>query len=107
MAASCFEIVASLDCRVSLSSSGPVSGDLLEYRERSSPRTHVEHNIYTSTEYPAHHPIFLHNENSYAHTWPLNLFSSVPYHLFKVGNTDSGLPADFSLDRSEDQGQIH
>lgn len=51
-----------------------VSGDLLEYRERSSPRTHVEHNIYTSTEYPAHHPIFLHNENSYAHTWPLNLF---------------------------------
>ncbi|MGI8897391.1 MAG: TauD/TfdA family dioxygenase [Pyrinomonadaceae bacterium] len=57
-----------------------ISGDLLEYRERSSPRTHVMHNIYTSTEYPAHQAIFLHNENSYAHTWPLKLFflCSVP-----------------------------
>jgi alpha-ketoglutarate-dependent taurine dioxygenase len=51
-----------------------VSGDPLEYRERSSPRTHVSDKIYTSTEYPAHQPIFLHNENSYAHTWPLRLF---------------------------------
>lgn len=50
------------------------SGDLLEYRERSSPRTHVADNIYTSTEHPAHQSIFLHNENSYAHTWPLKLF---------------------------------
>lgn len=57
-----------------------VSGDLLEYRERSSPRTHVTDNIYTSTEHPAHQSIFLHNENSYAHTWPLKLFflCSVP-----------------------------
>lgn len=51
-----------------------VSGDLLEYRERSSPRTHVTDNIYTSTEHPAHQSIFLHNENSYAHTWPLKIF---------------------------------
>jgi alpha-ketoglutarate-dependent taurine dioxygenase len=52
------------------------SGELLEYRERSSPRTHVTDNIYTSTEHPAHQPIFLHNENSYAHTWPLKIFFS-------------------------------
>lgn len=51
-----------------------VSGEPLEYRERSSPRTHVTDRIYTSTEYPSDQPIFLHNENSYAHTWPLRLF---------------------------------
>jgi alpha-ketoglutarate-dependent taurine dioxygenase len=51
-----------------------VSGEPLEYRERSSPRSHVSDRIYTSTEYPSDQPIFLHNENSYAHTWPLTLF---------------------------------
>jgi len=49
-------------------------GDLLEYRERSSPRSHVAGNVYTSTDYPADQPIFLHNENSYQHTWPLKIF---------------------------------
>jgi alpha-ketoglutarate-dependent taurine dioxygenase len=51
-----------------------VSGCLIEYRERSSPRKAVLGNIYTSTEYPAKYSIFPHNENSYAHTWPLKLF---------------------------------
>ena len=51
-----------------------VSGPTLEYRERSSPRTSVSGNIYTSTEYPAHQAIFPHNENSYAHAWPMKLF---------------------------------
>lgn len=51
-----------------------VSGEPLEYRERSSPRTLVSDRVYTSTEYPSDQPIFLHNENSYAHTWPLKLF---------------------------------
>lgn len=35
-----------------------VSGESLEYRERSSPRTAVKGNIYTSTDYPASQPIF-------------------------------------------------
>jgi alpha-ketoglutarate-dependent taurine dioxygenase len=48
--------------------------DLLEYRERSSPRSQVADNVYTSTDYPADQPIFLHNENSYQHTWPLKIF---------------------------------
>ncbi len=48
-------------------------GDLLEYRERSSPRDRVEGNIYTSTEYPANQSIFLHNENSYQKTFPLKI----------------------------------
>jgi alpha-ketoglutarate-dependent taurine dioxygenase len=51
-----------------------VSGELLEYRERSSPRSQVSGNVYTSTEHPADQTIFLHNENSYQHTWPLRIF---------------------------------
>ncbi len=54
---------------IQLSSTG-----LLEYHERSSPRSRVSGNIYTSTEYPADQEIFLHNENSYQFTWPLNLY---------------------------------
>jgi len=51
-----------------------VSGEALEYRERSSPRTAVEGRIYTSTDYPPAYPIFLHNENSYQSVWPLKIF---------------------------------
>ena len=51
-----------------------VSGETLEYRERSSPRSKVSGNIYTSTDHPASQSIFLHNENSYQHTWPLKIF---------------------------------
>ena len=42
-----------------------LSGPLLEYKERSSPRSQIKPNIYTSTDYPADRSIFLHNENSY------------------------------------------
>jgi len=51
-----------------------ISGDLLEYRERSSPRDLVSGRIYTSTDYPPDQPIFLHNENSYQATWPQYIF---------------------------------
>jgi alpha-ketoglutarate-dependent taurine dioxygenase len=51
-----------------------VAGEALEYRERSSPRSAVEGRIYTSTDYPPHFPIFLHNENSYQSVWPLKIF---------------------------------
>ena len=51
-----------------------VSGQALDYTERSSPRHRVEGHVYTSTDYPADQSIFFHNENSYAHTWPLKLF---------------------------------
>lgn len=51
-----------------------ISGESLEYRERSSPRSVVSGNIYTSTDYPPSHPIFLHNENSYQSKWPLRIF---------------------------------
>lgn len=51
-----------------------ISGDTLEYRERSSPRSRVGGNIYTSTDYPAAHSIFLHNENSYQRVVNLKIF---------------------------------
>jgi alpha-ketoglutarate-dependent taurine dioxygenase len=51
-----------------------LGGPLLEYKERSSPRTHLAGNVYTSTEYPADQEIFPHNENSYQKTWPMKIF---------------------------------
>ena len=50
-----------------------VSGPLLTYTERSSPRSHVAGRLYTSTDYPPDQEIFLHNENSYQNTWPLRI----------------------------------
>ncbi len=48
--------------------------ELLEYAYRSSPRTQVSDRIYTSTDYPNEHSIFLHNENSYQKTWPMKVY---------------------------------
>lgn len=53
-----------------------VSEQLLEYSERSSPRSHLSDRVYTSTDYPASQKIFLHNEHSYSMTFPLKLFFS-------------------------------
>jgi alpha-ketoglutarate-dependent taurine dioxygenase len=50
------------------------AGELLEYKERSSPRSAVSGNVYTSTDYPASKNIALHNENSYQNYWPLKIF---------------------------------
>lgn len=46
-------------------------GDLFHYSYRSTPRTQVSGRIYTSTEYPQHQTIPLHNEMSYSHNWPM------------------------------------
>jgi alpha-ketoglutarate-dependent taurine dioxygenase len=50
------------------------SDEVMEYRERSSPRHEVGANIYTSTDYPASQKIFPHNEHSYSQHLPLTLF---------------------------------
>lgn len=50
------------------------ASELLEYKYRSSPRTQVSGRIYTSTDYPPEHSIFLHNENSYQKTWPMKIY---------------------------------
>ncbi|HAF12610.1 MAG TPA: taurine catabolism dioxygenase TauD [Blastocatellia bacterium] len=46
-------------------------GDLFHYSYRSTPRTQVSGHIYTSTEYPQHQTILLHNEMSYSRSWPM------------------------------------
>lgn len=51
-----------------------VAGELLEYRERSSPRHEEGDRVYTSTDFPPEHRIYLHNEHSYATRFPLKLF---------------------------------
>lgn len=48
-------------------------GAALRYSERSSPRSQVEGNVYTSTDHPASQTIFLHNEQSYSLTFPLRI----------------------------------
>jgi alpha-ketoglutarate-dependent taurine dioxygenase len=54
------------------------SGELLPYTYRSSPRTQVKGNIYTSTEYPADQKIPFHTEMSYTTSWPMKIgFMSV------------------------------
>lgn len=50
------------------------NGELLEYRDRSSPRHELSNKIYTSTDYPAQHSIFLHNEGTYWLRWPLKIY---------------------------------
>ncbi len=50
------------------------SPELLSYTYRSSPRSEVTAGVYTSTEYPPNLEIPMHNENSYAHAWPLKLW---------------------------------
>lgn len=64
------------------------SGDPLTYAERSSPRSTIKGNVYTSTDYPADEEIFLHNENSYQASWPLTLF----FHCVSPPDTQGATP---------------
>lgn len=47
---------------------------LLNYEFGSTPRTAVGGGVYTSTEYPAHQSIPLHNEQAYAREWPMKIW---------------------------------
>lgn len=57
-----------------------LSGELLDYTYRSTPRHKVEGRIYSSTDYPANRSIPMHNEMSYSNAWPMKLwfFSVIP-----------------------------
>ncbi len=50
-----------------------VSREVLEYNERSSPRTELSQGVYTSTDHPPDQPIVMHNEQSYNVAWPLKI----------------------------------
>ena len=53
---------------------GMLSPELLDYSYRSTPRTQLSGKIYSSTEYPAHQSIPLHNELAYSRSWPMKLW---------------------------------
>ena len=46
---------------------------LMEYAERSSPRSRVGSGVYTSTNHPAKQEILLHTEQSYTLNWPMKI----------------------------------
>ncbi|MDJ0598493.1 MAG: TauD/TfdA family dioxygenase [Crocosphaera sp.] len=62
-------------------------GDLLDYTYRSTPRSQVTEKIHTSTEYPAHQTIPLHNEMAYSCTWPLKIAFFCQKAAKEGGNT--------------------
>lgn len=47
---------------------------LLSYDFGSTPRSQLAEGIYSSTEYPAHQIIPLHNEQSYSRDWPMKIW---------------------------------
>ena len=47
---------------------------LLNYEFASTPRSAVSAGVYTSTEYPAHQHIPLHNEQAYTREWPMKIW---------------------------------
>ena len=67
-----------------------LTGDLLDYSYRSTPRSQVSGRIYTSTEYPAHQTIPLHNEMSYTRNWPMTIGFFCVEVAPEVGETPIG-----------------
>jgi alpha-ketoglutarate-dependent taurine dioxygenase len=53
---------------------GAVWPQLIQYGERSSPRTSLGNGIYTSTDHPPALSIVLHNEQSYTLNWPMKIW---------------------------------
>src|SRR5262245_25220214 len=51
-----------------------MSGPLMAYQDRAVPRSQVGDHIYTATDYPPTHTLFLHNESTFADTFPLRIY---------------------------------
>ncbi|GGH50414.1 hypothetical protein GCM10008014_15510 [Paenibacillus silvae] len=51
-----------------------IAPNLLNYNERSTPRSEVSGQVYTSTEYPADQFIPMHSELSYSSNWPMKIW---------------------------------
>ncbi len=51
-----------------------ITPNLLNYHERSTPRSEVSGKVYTSTEYPADQFIQMHSEMSYSSNWPQKIW---------------------------------
>lgn len=64
-----------------------LTGPPLEYSERSSPRSDVGNEIYTSTDYPPEYAIYLHNEQSYNAHFPRYICFSCVVSAEEQGET--------------------
>lgn len=51
-----------------------ISPTLLEYYERSTPRSQVAGKVYTSTDYPSEQTVPIHNECAYSYYWPMKIW---------------------------------
>ncbi|MCC9019507.1 MULTISPECIES: TauD/TfdA family dioxygenase [Flavobacterium] len=61
--------------------------ELVNYTYRSTPRTEVNNNVYTATEYHASEIIPQHNENAYSNAWPMRIGFVCMVPAAKMGNT--------------------
>lgn len=66
-----FTVATPLEFRKFAANSGM---PLASYEFGSTPRTRIFPGVYTSTEYPAHQSIPLHNEQSYTRQWPARIW---------------------------------
>lgn len=66
---------------------GAVAPELIEYGERSSPRTKIGKGVYTSTDHPADQSILLHNEQSYTLDWPMKIIFYCELPALRLGGT--------------------
>ncbi|WP_029866714.1 TauD/TfdA family dioxygenase [Pseudomonas kilonensis] len=62
--------------------------ELLTYDYASTPRTKLNNRVYTSTEYPAHQVIPLHNEQSYSLNWPMKIW----FHCMQASQVGGETP---------------
>lgn len=61
---------------------------LLSYEFGSTPRTDLGEGVYTTTEYPAHQTIPLHNEQAYTLNWPMKIW----FHCITPAETEGETP---------------
>lgn len=61
---------------------------LLSYEFGSTPRSQVSGGVYTSTEYPAHQAIPLHNEQAYTREWPMRIW----FHCLQAAEQGGATP---------------
>jgi alpha-ketoglutarate-dependent taurine dioxygenase len=52
---------------------GQVNDRFMSYSDRSSPRTEISSQVYTSTDHPADQFINMHNELAYSQNWPMKI----------------------------------
>ena len=61
--------------------------ELVSYTYRSTPRTNLENNVYTATEYHPSEVIPQHNENAYSSSWPMRIGFLCMTPAAVMGNT--------------------